>query len=76
MILSIKDEFLLEKEEDMPRFLGIEIMRDSENNTITVTQNGLIDRILVAMDMEYWNLKYIPVEKYPLYKDETGVPCC
>ena len=45
MILGLKDEFLLEKEEDMARFLGIQIVRDPKNNTITMTQTGLIDSI-------------------------------
>ena len=52
IILSLKDEFLLEKEEDMTGFLGIQIERDVDNNTLTMTQIGLIDRILVAMDMD------------------------
>ena len=51
IILSLKDEFLLEKEEDMAGFLGIQIESDVDNNTLTMTQSGLIDRILVAMDM-------------------------
>ena len=56
--------------------LGIQIERDSTNNTLTMTQTGLIDRILVVMDMEDCNLKYTPVEKDPLWKDEDGPPCC
>ena len=32
--------------------------------------------ILKGMDMEDCNLKYTPVEKDPLYKDEKVVPCC
>ena len=51
LILSIKDEFLLEKEEDMAGFLGIQIDRDKDNKTLTMTQTGLIDRIIMAMDM-------------------------
>jgi hypothetical protein len=76
VILSLKDEFLLEKEEDMAGFLGIQIVRDAENHTITMTQTGLIDRILVAMEMESCNMKYTLAEKDPLCKDTDGAPCC
>ena len=51
-------------------------MRDPANNAIIMTQTGLIDRILAAMDMEDCNLKYTPVEKDPLCKDAAGAPCC
>jgi hypothetical protein len=76
VILSLKDEFLLEKEEDMAGFLGIQIVRDAENHIITMTQTGLIDRILAAMEMENCNMKYTPAEKDPLCKDMDGAPCC
>ena len=76
MILSLKDEFLLNLEEDMASFLGINIERDKENNTLTMTQTGLIDRILTAMDLETCNPTYTPAEKDPLYKDEEVAPCC
>ena len=53
VILSLKDIFLLEREEDMAEFLGINISRSKDGNKdiITMTQTGLIDRILRAMDM-------------------------
>ena len=76
MILGLKDEFLLEKEEDMARFLGIQIVHDPKNNTITMTQTGLIDKVLASTDMEDCNLKYTPAEKDPLCKDAAGAPCC
>ena len=37
VILSLKDEFILEREEDMAGLLGINIERDQENNTLTMT---------------------------------------
>lgn len=76
MIPSLQDAFILEKEEEMAGFLGIQIVRDSVNNTITMTQNGLIDRILAAMNMEDCNFTYTSVEKDPLCKDEVGTSCC
>ena len=60
----------------MAGFLGINIERDKENNTLTMTQTGLIERILTDMDMDTCNLKYTPVDKYPLCQDEQGSPCC
>ena len=76
VILSLKDKFLLEREEDMAGFLGINISRDKANNSLTMTQTGLIKRILAAMDMEDCNMKYTPAEKDPLCKDMDGDPCC
>ena len=75
VILSLKDEFLLEREEDMAGFLGINISRDANNKSLSMTQTGLIERILTAMDMEDCNLKYTPAEKDPLCKDVDGDPC-
>ena len=46
IISSLKDEFLLEREEDMAGFLGLNISR--KDGTITLTQTGLIDDILEA----------------------------
>ena len=60
----------------MAGFLGIDISRDKENKSLTMTQTGLIERILTAMDMEDCNLKFTPAEKDPLCKDLGGAPCC
>ena len=46
VIDSLKDEFLLEKEDDMAGFLELSIDRDALNRTVTLTQEGLIDHIL------------------------------
>ena len=76
LILSLKDEFLLEREDDMAGFLGIKIARNKDNDSLTMTQTGLIERILAAMEMEDYNLKYTPTDKDPLHKDQDGDPCC
>ena len=52
IILSMKNEFLLEREEDLARFLDIQIERNKQNNKIILTQTGLTDRILETMDMK------------------------
>ena len=60
----------------MAGFLGIDISRDKENNSLTMTQRDLIERIPTAMDMEDCNLKFTPAKKDPLCKDLGGAPCC
>ena len=44
VIDSLKDGFLLEKEDDMAGSLGLSILRDEKNGTFTLTQEGLTDR--------------------------------
>ena len=70
MILSLKDTFLLEREEDMAGFLETNIIWNAK--TITMIQTGLIDRILGVMDMEDSNLKYTPVDTDLLHDDLEG----
>jgi len=60
----------------MAGFLGIHIIRDEHNNSLTMTQTGLIERILAAIDMEDCNHKYTPADKDPLCTDVSGAPCC
>ena len=78
VILSLRDNFLVEREEDMAVFIGINISRskDGSKEIITMTHTGLIDRILQAMDMLDSNVKYTPADKDPLHKDLMGEPCC
>ena len=74
LIGDMKDEFLLEKEEDMAGFLGLQIDRTTKG-TVVLTQTGLIDRILVLMELEDCNPKFTPADKLPLGKDLEGDPC-
>ena len=69
IISSLKDKFLLEREEDMAGFLGLKITRDAEKGTFTLLQTGLIDKILVATQLDECNLKYTHADKIPLDKD-------
>ena len=63
IIVSLHEEFLLEREEDMAGFLGINIEREEGTNTIKVIQTGLIERILQGMNMETCNSKFTLAEK-------------
>ena len=76
MIYNLKDIFLLEREEDVARFIGLKFDRDNEKGNIALTQTGLINMILDATGMDDSNPKYISVEKDLLYKDEQGEQCC
>ena len=74
LILDLKDNFLLEREDDVAGFLGLQIERDKQRGKITLTQTGLIDRILECMLMQDSNIKYTPADKLPVGKDEHGPP--
>ena len=74
LIDNLKEDFLLEKEEDMAGFLGLHMDR-SKSGTVTLMQTGLIDRILTVMYMEEYNPKFTPADKVSLIKDEDGEPC-
>ena len=77
VILSLNDTLLLEGEEDMAGFLGMNISRneDGSKEIIAMTQTGLVDRILQTMDMLDSDVKYTPADKEPLHKDLMGEPC-
>ena len=76
IISSLKEEFLLEREEDMARFLGLNITLDKIKGTVTLYQIDLIDKILNITDMEDCNIKFTPVDKEPLDKDLDSDPYC
>ena len=44
VINSLKDEYLLEKEENRTVFLVIQVTRDDKGGTISLTQTGFIDK--------------------------------
>ena len=74
IISNLKDDFLLESEEDMAGFLGLNIARNK--GTVTLSQTGLIDKILDATQMEECNIKFTPADKLPLTKELDDDPCC
>lgn len=57
---------------DVSAFLGIQFTREGE--TITLTQKGLIEKILKTMGMENCNAEKVPVEHKPLGKDGNCPP--
>ena len=65
VIDSLKDEFLLEKEDDIAGLLGLSIHRDKSNKTVTLTQEGLINFILHAMQLEDCDPNFTPADNIP-----------
>jgi hypothetical protein len=64
----------LEVEGSVAGFLGVHIERDTENNTVTLTQVGLIKRIIEALGIESSPIKLTPASGTPLVKNIDGDP--
>jgi Reverse transcriptase (RNA-dependent DNA polymerase) len=64
----------LEVEGEVAGFLGVHIERDVANNTVTLTQEGLIKRIIENLEIGDLPLKKTPAAAEPLVKDEFGEP--
>ena len=66
----------LEQETDAARFLGIWMERDPNTGLLEMKQEGLILRIIEAMDLDVStiNPKWTPAEAAPLIKDSEGAP--
>ena len=47
---SLKDEFLLEIDEDITRLLGLQIDWKSKTGEVTISYTGLLECILEAME--------------------------
>ena len=65
LINDLKEEFLLDKEEDTAGLLGLQIDR-IKPGTFILTQTGLIERMLVLMELEDFNPKLTQEDKIPL----------
>jgi len=59
-------------EGDLANYLGIALKRDMDKRTITMTQTGLIDKILQATNMEDCNPHPVPAGTLPLVSDKYG----
>ena len=56
----------LEVEDSVAGFLGVHLHYDLDNNTITLSQSGLIERVIKALDLESANNKLTPAPLDPL----------
>jgi hypothetical protein len=68
-----KEDMDLEVESDVAGFLGVQITKKPDG-TIHLTQTGLIQRILAALNMADFNTKETPAEHGCLPIDKDGDP--
>ncbi len=71
--LQVDRSMTLEIEDEVAGFLGVDISRDPVTKEVTLTQTGLIDRIIEALDVEDLPAVDTPAEDV-LGKDEFGEP--
>ena len=64
----------IKKENDVAGFLGVDIKRE-ESGAISMTQTGLIDRIISSLGLDEANTKETPAKLGTLPKDSKGSPC-
>lgn len=64
----------IKKENDVAGFLGVDIQKN-DSGSITMTQTGLIDRIISALGLDEANNKETPAKLGTLPKDENGSQC-
>ena len=76
IISSLKDDFLLEREEGMEWLLSLWVKRNEGKGILTLTQTGLTSKILIASQIEDCNVKFTPTGKVPMSKDLDGDPLC
>jgi hypothetical protein len=66
--------FDLTKEGSFSEYLGIQYEEDKATGDITMTQQGLIKKIIAATGMESCNPNHTPATKHALSKDPEGEP--
>ena len=66
--------FEFTREGSFTNFLGIKFERDEANNTVTLTQKGLIQKIIAATGMEDCNPNWTPATQLALGIDPDGEP--
>ena len=66
--------FAFTREGSFTDFLGIKFVKDEANNTVTLTQKGLIQKIIAATGMEDCNPNWTPATQQALGIDPEGEP--
>ena len=75
VLSQLREEDLeLEEEDDVAGFLGVNVERDSQSGEIRMTQAGLINRIIEALDCDSLPGKKTPAEYGALGTDKNGDP--
>jgi Reverse transcriptase (RNA-dependent DNA polymerase) len=66
VIQQLKDTSMdLAVEGEVAGFLGVHITRDTSNNSISLTQPGLINRIINAVRVQHLPIKHTPASPHP-----------
>ena len=74
LIISLEDDILLKKEEDVAGFLGISSDR-LQQGSVVLRYTGLVNIILQVTSMDDSKPKYTPTDRESLCKDPEGSPC-
>jgi hypothetical protein len=69
-----REEVKIEVEDSVAGFLGVHIERGEQEGTITLTQKGLIRRILDALNINDLPHKFTPTQQSALPADKDGEP--
>ena len=72
--LQNQQNVTLEIEDSVAGFLGVHIERNNSDGTITLTQKGLIKRIVEALHIGDKPMKRTPASKDPLVANKNGTP--
>ena len=72
--LQTQEQVELEDEEDVAGFLGVHIEKSERDQTVKLTQEGLIKRIIAALNIERLPACKTPAAMTPLTKDLDGDP--
>jgi hypothetical protein len=67
-------EMDLEVEGTVAGFLGVHIDRNATDGTVTLSQMGLVKRVVEALDIGQQPIKHTPATAEPLVKDTDGEP--
>jgi hypothetical protein len=68
--------FELTHEGSFSEYLGIKFTEDKASGTITLTQKGLINKVLQATEMLDCNPNWLPAAQVGLGMDPNGAPMC
>ena len=71
--LKADSGLVIEYEENVAGFLGI-LLKKSDDNTISLSQSGLIDQIIEATYLKGASPRTTPVDQKPLHADKDGEP--
>ena len=82
IIQSMQNKFELTQEEissdskiDLYAYLGVKVVHDKTTNAVTLTQPGLIDKVLNTCGMDNCNHRTTPAATHPLGTDANGPRC-